>query len=613
MREPVDLERLARAKYLSPLDVHFARTLLGLWDPGPDALTRERVALACALVSRHVSAGHVCLSLATLSESPPRISERGDDGQEQVVELAWPSEAQWLSALSQSPLVGGPDAGRPLVLDAHGHLYLRRYFEHEQALVSDLLARVSLSPSSKAPDADLDRYFPPAAAAAERPRQLSLDAEVDLQRQAAAMAVERPFAVITGGPGTGKTSTVVKLLALLVERHLAEQGPAPRIHLLAPTGKAAARLSESIVAARAGLPCEERVRAAIPGQASTIHRALGTLPRGQVGFRHDQRHPLLTDVVLVDEASMVDLSLMRRLLTAIPSTARVILLGDRDQLASVEAGAVLGDVCGAGLSAEERRDSPMAACHVHLTRSYRYRAQSGIGRLAEAIRGRRAAEALSLLEKARYRDVVLCPPPTPLGLGEHLQREALLAYAGLSDLTVPDAAFAVLARYRVLCAHRRGPLGVEAINARIAEALHAAGHLSSLSVDAPGRPILITQNDYPLRLFNGDIGVLLRVDGRVRAHFADGEGGTQRLAPRRLPPHESVYAMSVHKSQGSEMDHVAVVLPQPGSPLLTRELLYTAVTRARERVTLYGTPEAVAAAIETSLTRESGLRRGLWR
>jgi exodeoxyribonuclease V alpha subunit len=433
--------------------------------------------------------------------------------------------------------------------------------------------------------------------------------------------------VISGGPGTGKTSTVVKILALLVEQALARAPAAtvrraaelPRMLLLAPTGKAAARLSEAIKRAKGALQATAEVRAAIPDEASTIHRALGTIGGHAQRFRHHRDAPLAADVIVVDEASMVDLALMARLLEAVPAGARVILLGDKDQLASVEAGAVLGDICGAGL--DRSATGAIAASIALLTRSYRYGADSGIGKLAAAINHAQPERALELLRDPDIRDVSLVDYAPGGALPVELYSAAVAGFRPLLEASDAAAKLRALDRFAVLCAHRRGPHGQLAINRAIEAGLREAGLVPAGSERYAGRPVIVTQNDYQARLFNGEVGVLLRdpqaaVDGnaagRLVAQFTAPDGGLRSIPAARLPPHESAYALSVHKSQGSEFDEVAVVLPPDASPVLSRELLYTAVTRARERVTVYGSAQIVTLCVERTVRRASGLRDALW-
>lgn len=494
---------------------------------------------------------------------------------------------------------------RPLLLTDDGRLYLWRYWDHEQRVAEALLERAKPAPVDAKLGSALRRLFGPP----EGP---------DAQRALCMVATLGHLAIVSGGPGTGKTTTVVKLLALLSELGLSSG----RTRLLAPTGKAAQRLGEAIQTGLARLDVE----ASIQTEASTIHRALGPT-RLATRFRHDRDNPLSADLVIVDESSMVDVALMRRLLDAVPPNARLILLGDEHQLASVEAGAVLGDVCrGADQRAYSPRlreraravfeedlpvadsgdqQSPMGDSVVRLTRSYRFDPARGIGGLASAIRAGDAEQALALL--AEGRDVRLCAA----GSAE-LSELCVRGYRpALTAATAADA-LGAFNRFRVLCAHRRGKAGVQLQNPRIERALAEAGLLARSGARFfPRRPLLITENDPRLGLYNGDIGIVVEHDGTLRAAFPGAEG-VRLLSPSRLPPHETVFAMSIHKSQGSEFDEVAVVLPGPASPLLTRELLYTAVTRARERVVIFGDPASVRAAIARRLHRTSGLGALLW-
>jgi len=621
LAELVDLSTLREHGAIDALARQFAEGLC--------AMVREQrpeVKLALALVSRQVGQGHVCLDLPAVCNRPPTIEL---DGETRPIVL--PARDAWVSVLRDCALVasvssvtgdGAAHPERPLVLVDDRRLYLRRHYEHERALLDAVRQRIATPQGEAAPAAALRRLFPDTPGAGRGGGgggggQLSLgldDGEgADLQRIACERAARRSFFVISGGPGTGKTSTVVKLLALLVEQAQAGGRPPPRMHLMAPTGKAAARLSSSIQLARDGLDVAAAVREAIPESATTIHRALGVLGGQRVGFRHDRRTPLVTDLVLVDEASMVDLALMRRLLDAVPEGARVILLGDRNQLSSVEAGAVLGDLCGAGLSAAERAGCAIDDAVVHLTRSYRYSARSGIGRLADAINRAHATEVLELLRSDRHGDVVLCEEQTPRGMGPQLAADVVRGYRAYLEASGPRHRLSAFDRFRVLCAHRRGPHGVEDLNERIAELLHAEGLIAPPVAHYDGRPVLVTHNDYQAGLFNGDVGtVAIDPKGGSRVHFIGVDGEPRSLSTARLPPHESVYAMSIHKSQGSEFDEIAVVLPDASSALLSRELLYTAVTRARKRVVIHATADVIKRAVETDVQRASGLRDALW-
>jgi exodeoxyribonuclease V alpha subunit len=600
---------LHRRGVLSELDWHFARVLARIGGE-----TDEDVLLAAALVSRHVGAGHVCLDLTRVAERLVPL----DDAGEPLTGYEWPAPAAWLAALRASALVAAPGGAEntPLVLDARNRLYLRRYWQHEQRIIGAIRSRIASDVQIDSPllTAGLERLFPDARGGAA----------VD-QRSAALAAVTRRFCVISGGPGTGKTYTVSRILALLVEQALYAGVAPPRVLLMAPTGKAAARLMESIRRDAATLACDEAVRAAVPTDASTIHRALGTVPGRLAEFRHGRDRPLIADVVLVDEASMVDVALMARLFDALQAATRVILLGDQDQLASVEAGAVLGDICNAGgdasqsfprATSDERRATSSGAIHasiVQLTRSRRYGPQSGIGRLARAINAGDADAALAVLREGG--EVALHGPGSNGELGAELAAQIEVGLQPYLGAVEGLAQLRALERFRVLCAHRRGPLGAVVVNQQIEQLLTGRGLVRGGEVFYARRPIIITENDYQLSLFNGDVGVITRDrdDPSVRvACFIGADGAPRFLFPARLPAHETVFAMTVHKSQGSEFDEIAVLLPAQASPVVTRELLYTAVTRARERVVIYAAPEAICHAVNHPVERASGLRDALW-
>ncbi|MFN8640835.1 MAG: exodeoxyribonuclease V subunit alpha [Candidatus Binatia bacterium] len=614
------LDALQSAGVLSPLDVALARTLGRLAGEARDA-----VLLATALVSRAVRQGHVCLDLARQAREGAPL----DDAGAPVAGAALPPLADWAGALRSSPLTAPADLAAPpapLVLDAAARLYLRRYWLHQETLADAIGARATAEVDGvddRLLADGLTRLFGPAGAAATP----------DRQRLAAATAVMRRFCVISGGPGTGKTHTVVRILALAVEQALAAGLAPPRILLMAPTGKAAARLHESVRAGAAALPVEVPGRAAIPSQATTIHRALGATRNRPQPFRHHRDHPLRADLVVVDEASMVDLALMARLFDALPPAARVVLLGDQDQLASVEAGAVLGDICNSGASRAvsahfarrlaavtgepvgQGEVAPTAGGIwddiVQLDRSYRFAA--GICRLAAAINAGDRAAVWAALDGGA--EVDWQAPGTDGGLAPASERLVLDGFAAYAAARAPRDRLQALERFRVLCAHRHGPGGVTALNAQIERLLAAREVIRPEGEQYVGRPILITRNDYQLRLFNGDVGIIAAVPGersRREAVFVAPDGSERRLSPSRLPPHETVFAMSVHKSQGSEFDAVAVVLPPEPSPVVSRELLYTAVTRARRAASIVAPRAVVDPAVAHAIARASGLRERLW-
>ena len=598
------LQRLREQGLLGDVDIHFAQLLERLAPQQDEALL-----LAAALASHACGEGHTCLQLDEWAGRP--ISFLPGDKPFRLPEF----EA-WTARLRACPVVAEPPGEAPLLLDHAGRLYLYRYWHYEKVL-ADALEQRSRGELTPPPGVDLvrilDNLFPP-----------SPGGIIDWQRLAAVVAALKRLVVITGGPGTGKTSTVVRILALLQEM-AGEQSLA--IALAAPTGKAAARLQESIRKAKAGLTLPTGIRERIPEQATTLHRLLGSRP-DSVYFRHNADHPLALDLLVVDEASMVDLALMAKVVEALPPHARLILLGDRDQLASVEAGAVLGDICGewqafsrgfckrvesvAGVMPfkEPGDERPLADVVVALQRSYRFDSEGGIGRLARLVNQGAAEEAEARLRDPESGDLQLLDGDAdPLELALEGYREYLDQVASGAD---PEQVFQAFDRFRVLCVLRGGAFGVEQMNQAVTERLRREGRVSGAQPWFAGRPLLITRNDHALRLYNGDIGILLPDGaGRLQVHFPTAEGFRQ-VAPARLPAHESAFAMTVHKSQGSEFDRVLLLMPESDTPLLTRELLYTALTRARQEFILYDRSRLLGAAVVRRTRRHSGLRARLW-
>jgi exodeoxyribonuclease V alpha subunit len=625
------LQHLLALQVIEPVDEHFARSMARLvGEAAPEVL------VGAALASARTREGHVCADLGRVAATPI-LDPLAQVAQQRALgrgtgDLRWPELAHWIDALARSELVGDGATPSPLVLDrGRGRLYLRRYWQYEQRLAAQIKARAALT------DDGLDLSLLRGGVERLFPHTGADGGEAGGQRRAAVMAVLRRFAILSGGPGTGKTSTVVKLLALLVEQAAAAGRKRPVLTLVAPTGKAAARLVESIQRAKESLPCADEIKRDIPEEARTIHRCLGSRPGRPGRFCHDADNPLATDLVLVDEASMVDLALMVRLLDAVPPRARLILLGDRDQLASVDAGAVLGDICNAedtrgfsasftGRVADICGDEPAASantdaatgvwdCVAHLTKSFRYKESSGIGVLARAVNAGDVASVRRILSSGDHQDVSLRPLPREGALGDELRDLVVQGYRPYLTATGAAAKFDAFNRFRVLCAHRRGPHGVDDTNELAERALASAKLLARSGATYAGRPVLVTTNDYNVRLFNGDIGLILEEEpsrGRLTATFSAPDGTTRSLAPSRLPPHETAFAMTIHKSQGSEFDEVVVLLPEEISPILSRELIYTAVTRARSKVTIFGDAEVVAHAVARRIERASGLREAIW-
>ncbi|QIV81183.1 exodeoxyribonuclease V subunit alpha [Mycolicibacterium frederiksbergense] len=531
----------------APADIQVAQRLTALGGE-----TSEDVALAVRLVVRALRGGSVCVDLRAAA---PEVGLQAD---------------QWLAAVAASPL-----AQTPPVLRLFGDLlYLDRYWLEEQQVCTDVLALVGTVPPGRAPD--VLRLF---------------DDDYAEQRAAANMALSQGLTVLTGGPGTGKTTTVARLLALLAEQAALEGRPSPRIALTAPTGKAAARLQEAVQAAVDELDAADRSR--LTGlQATTLHRLLGSRPDTSSRFRHHRGNRLPHDVIVVDETSMVSLTMMARLLEAVRPDTRLLLVGDPDQLASVEAGAVLADLV-QGLG---------AARVASLTTSHRFGAD--IGDLAAAVRDGDADTALQVLRAG----------------GAHI--EWLPSAQSLRDVLLPQAlrlreacvlgdtatALRTLEEHRLLCAHRRE---VAHWNRQVERWLTEATGEPLWSTWYAGRPILVTANDYGLKLYNGDTGVTVAAPDGLRVAVGGPSFGTLTFAPGRLAEVDTMHAMTIHKSQGSQSAEVTVLLPPEDSQLLTRELFYTAVTRAQSRVRVVGSEAEVRAAIDRQAVRATGLGRRL--
>lgn len=491
----------------------------------------------------------------------------------------------FLDGLRASRLAGAPGAATPLILDNAGRLYLHRYWQYEHRLAKALRERIAAPPlvvDEAELQAGLTRCFPKVRVS-------------DRQRLAAETAVRRRFTVITGGPGTGKTHTLVNVLALWCGQMRHKR---PRLALVAPTGKAAARMMESVAQSRNRLDAPPEVLAMLPAEATTVHRLLGALPHSP-RFLHHAGNPLALDGLIVDEASMVDVALMAKLFDALPAETRIVLVGDKDQLASVEAGAVLADVCETG-----------GEHIVQLTKNHRFTADSGIQKLSHAVNQGDIASALTLLRSPEPTSGLQAIPSPPAHRLRATLRERFLpaARAWLSAAD-PASALDALKRFRVLCGPRTGPFGVDRLN-EVAEAILREEHLiDGRAINYKGRPIIITRNEHTLRLYNGDTGILFPdpVTGELRAWFPDADGKPRGILPARLPEHETAYALTVHKAQGSEFSHVLFLLPDGESPLLTRELLYTGITRARDVVELWWTEAAIRAALARRTTRLGGL------
>ncbi len=653
------LDRWVERGWLRALDRAFV-SFLEERAPGSDPL----VLLAAALASHQLGHGHVCLDLGQTLAEPDFALSLPPEGDALAGPLLLPSQllasldlATWLQRIVASGLVAAADApgqgSRPLVLSGQ-RLYLRRYWSYERRI--DAALRDRLTQGEAIPDdlpSRLVQLFDSGA----------VPGQVDWQKLACALATRAAFSIITGGPGTGKTTTVVRLLALL-QAPAVEQGRPLRIRLAAPTGKAAARLTESIGQQVERLTVSPQVREQIPTDVSTVHRLLGSRP-GSRHFLHHAGNPLPLDVLVVDEASMIDLEMMANLLDALPAKARLVLLGDKDQLASVEAGAVLGDLCRdaeegcyspatrawleqisgqsletSGLRAGDAAQHPLAQQVVMLRFSRRFGEGSGIGQLARLVNRQQAQAARDLLtlapddvfslalrgEQDRAFDRLLLDglgrgADGPQGYRRYLQaigRQRPAPGTAADDPRWEHWAGTVLhsfESFQLLCAVRRGPWGVQGLNQRVERVLDHAGLIDSQQPWYEGRPVLMTRNDYGLGLMNGDIGIALRLpdehgEPMLRVAFArnDGRGGVRFVLPSRLSEVETVFAMTVHKSQGSEFSHTALVLPDTLNPVLTKELVYTGITRAKHCFSLIEPRQGIfEAAVSRKVRRISGL------
>jgi exodeoxyribonuclease V alpha subunit len=656
------LDRWVERGWLRALDRAFV-AFLGERDPQGSPL----VLLAAALTSHQLGHGHVCLDLGETLAAPDFALSLPPEGDALAGPLLLPSQLlehldvhAWRETLASSALVAqaGDDSAmarqRPLVLSGQ-RLYLRRYWGFERRIDSALRERLVANEAVPGDlSARLDQLF------------ATRDAQIDWQKLACALATRGAFSIVTGGPGTGKTTTVVRLLALL-QAPAVEAGKPLRIRLAAPTGKAAARLTESISQQVQNLTVTAQVREKIPTEVTTVHRLLGSRP-GTRHFRHHAGNPLPLDVLVVDEASMIDLEMMANLLDALPAHARLVLLGDKDQLASVEAGAVLGDLCRdaetgryspatrtwleqvsgeslaqSGLQEGSEHAYPLAQQVVMLRHSRRFGQGSGIGQLARLVNSQSAEQARELLAAGTHADLF----DLPLRGEQDRALERMLLqghgrgsdgpqgyrhYLGVIHGTRPAAqapaddpcwrewARSVLQAFesfQLLCAVRKGAWGVEGLNQRVTRALFAARLIESEDLWFEGRPVLMTRNDYSLGLMNGDIGIALRMpddeDGQrqvLRVAFPrnDGKGGVRFVLPSRLNDVETVYAMTVHKSQGSEFAHTALILPDALNPVLTKELIYTGITRAKHWFSLIEPRQGVfEEAVRRKVKRLSGL------
>lgn len=652
--------------WMRPLDSALVKLLAKL-DPDAEPL----VLLAIALTSHQLGHGHICLDLSSLLRDPELallLPPEGQQGEQQLLPSQLLSSvrlADWQGALQRSALLYQEHrTAAPLVL-VDDRLYLYRYWQYEISVAQHLVQRVGASmPLADDFSQRLEELF-------SDPLVVDGQRQTDWQKVACAMAAQGQLTLITGGPGTGKTTTVVRLLALLQHSAL-HSSQALRIQLAAPTGKAAARLTESIGEQVSSLPVEQSVKDSIPTEVTTLHRLLGSLP-GTRHFRHNSSNPLIVDVLVIDEASMIDLEMMHNVLNALPDHARLILLGDKDQLASVEAGSVLGDLCAdaefayytpstqqqleqlcnEALHADswrvgDAKQHLLAQRTVMLRHSRRFGSESGIGQLARAVNQGDQQVAWQLLKNpeqdteyvllsesnaARFDRLLMGDNQPGAGAGYAYYLQLLKELRPASEHPLSDSCWQQWAnsvlnafdQFRVLCALREGAFGVSGLNERASQVLHSQGHIQCTQEWYEGRPVIVTQNDYSLGLMNGDIGIALLLPNnaaategepeyvlRVAFSKSDGQGGVRFVLPSRLTAVDTVFAMTVHKSQGSEFSHTALVLPDRLNPVLTKELLYTGITRARTKFTLIESQAGVFySSVLRRVERTSGLNKAV--
>lgn len=615
MREIIhQLKYLRDRERLPELSFQFCLFLQRMEEKCPD-----EVLLAGALLTARLAEGSVCIDLERES-GRALFRENSESSSRSGIEA--PELEKWIKNCQKSLCVGKPGDHTPLVLDPSNRLYLQKYWKRETRLAKRLKDMAGKTAKTTIPDHDpvkvkrmMDRLFGDKGEG------------VSWQKVAALTALRQQLTIISGGPGTGKTTTVVNILQLL--GNLYEDF---HVALAAPTGKAASRLKESVRQKLETNGPGEGSPGDIPGRAFTLHKLLGARV-DRSGFRHNADNPLPYDLVVVDEASMVDLMLMARLVDALRDDTSLILVGDKDQLASVEAGAVLASICHhrenrftgnyIEMASKYGIDIPIHFMEdgggeltdhiVLLEKSYRFTKNSGIGNLASAILEGDTSRVIEILQSGEYEDVNLLEFERSDQLANMLLKTTGSYFKTINKSIDPGTAIDRVKTGTILCVHRRGPLGTEHVNQLTERLLRREGRIPITGKWYHGKPVIITRNDYSLGLRNGEIGLVLEnEEGRLKVYFREDEETLRSINPYRLSHYETAYAVTVHKSQGSEFEDVTIVLPQLSSPVSTRELLYTAVTRARNRCVLVGSVDIIREAIASRAHRSSGLKERLW-
>ncbi|MCP3927301.1 MAG: exodeoxyribonuclease V subunit alpha [Desulfobacterales bacterium] len=603
------LKKIIDSGIFTDIDINFANHIEELSSDKNSTLF-----FTAALISLNTRRGHICLELEKLSSKLFFIDHRSEEY------IYYPSITNWTNALDTN-VVGKVGDYTPLIIDNKKRLYLFRYWEYQKKVYEFIQNKTKgLSIVNAEIKDDINSLFKDSKEV------------VDWQKIAVFTALMKRFCVITGGPGTGKTTTVTKVMALLILAARKSGYKNFRIILAAPTGKAAARLSESVGSSKKKLAIESEILSQIPEEAYTVHRLLGSIDKSPY-FVHNRNNKIPCDLIIVDEASMIDLALMSKLTDAIPEDGRLIIVGDKNQLSSVEAGAVLNDICGGVTShtytddfiekSEEilgvapevdlfaEQPSDMFESIAELKKSYRFGEKNGISQISRLVNEGMGDNGLKVMKNDRFKNVKWSKYPDLRDVPDFLKERILKGYKKYFslDFTDPKLALSYFDLFRVLCVLRDGPYGVKAINGLIESTIN-----SGKSDDFyPGRPVLITRNDYSSGLFNGDTGITIKDESKnLWVVFRGVDGKINKYHPSRLPEHETVFCMTIHKSQGSEFENILLITPDKDSKIYTREVVYTGITRAKKNVEIAGEERAFIEAVAKRISRSSGLRELIW-
>jgi exodeoxyribonuclease V alpha subunit len=611
----ITIDEIKKCGQFSDFDITFARFIYDLSDNKSQELFWATLLLSYYCTSE----GHVCLDLENITALFPAEIPRD-------ASLTLSPADTLIDILKSCSVVGNPADFRPLILEGQ-LLYLHKYWNYEASIAQKLtsLAKDTIPMPDPAHFLRLlDNYFP------------QNESQINRQRVAAYCAATKRLCIITGGPGTGKTTTVVYILSLLLEL---EKNKRPAIALAAPTGKAAARMNEAMQKAMPGLNNMGRIIDPLSLPASTIHRLLGVNQHSRT-FIHGPENPLPADIVVVDEASMIDLSLLAKFLSALPDHCRLILVGDRDQLASVEAGAVFGDICnpeylqlfsssfheqtkhylsfGTSSAGNMKENTPpLSDCIVELTKTHRF--TGALAQSSLAVKNSDAQAAFTIMTRPASPDVSFKDITSAKLIAGAIRQDIIRQWREYLSSDAIEQMYASFNNFRILCALRSGPFGVEGINRLVETILSQEGLLSPDQKWYNKRPVMIIRNDYQMNLYNGDTGIIApdpESGDALKAWFPapakESRKAFRSIAVSRLPEHETAFAITVHKSQGTEFDSIMLLLPDTDTPLLTRELIYTAMTRARKKITILGKPDIFKNGVLRKIQRKSGLREKLW-